>query len=255
MRCPGITYTGSTAKSSKTRIAYFPLKGVEQHFFITLFNLPNHMKKLITLSLILFFSTAVFAQMDGGYNNSIGIQAVGIMQAPKILNQSNKDKYLTTYFNGVMIKFNDNQISYRISGSYFNKDVNFEDVDVTQGKIKDYAFRVGFEKNFNYGRIQPYFLMDLGYRSNEFDGTVNQTTVANISKNGVTVAPGFGIKVNVLNSLTLFAEGNLEFYYFQGKDNTTPPGSSETTTDKYYKSQFLLNPLSAGVQFHFGHNN
>jgi hypothetical protein len=210
------------------------------------------MKKLLTLSIILLLSQAVFAQMDGSYNNSVGIQAVGIMQAPKILNQSNKDKYLTTYFNSVMIKFNDNQISYRISGSYYNKDVNFVDVDVTRGKLKDYAFRVGFEKNFNYGRIQPYFLMDLGYRSNEFDGTVNRTTLANISKNGVTVSPGFGLKVNVLKAVAFFAEGNLEFFYFQGKDNTSTEGSTETTTDKYYKSQFLLNPLSAGIQFHFG---
>lgn len=210
------------------------------------------MKKLLTLSIILLLSQAVFAQMDGSYKNSVGIQAVGIMQAPKILNQSNKDKYLNTYVNGVMIKFNDNQISYRISGSYYNKDVNFQDVDVTRGKLKDYAFRFGFEKNFNYGRIQPYFLMDLGYRSNEFDGAVNRTTLANISKNGVTIAPGFGLKVNVLKAVTLYAEGNLEFFYFQAKDNTTTEGSTETTTDKYYKSQFLLNPLSAGLQFHFG---
>jgi hypothetical protein len=213
------------------------------------------MKKLLTLSIILLLSKAVFAQMDGSYNNSIGIQAVGIIQAPKILNQSNKDKYLTTYFNGLMIKFNDNQISYRISGSYFNKNISFEDVDVTEGKLKDYAFRLGFEKNFNYGRIQPYFLVDLGYRSDEFNGAVNRTTMANISKNGFTIAPGFGLKVNVLKMLTFFAEGNLEFFYFQGKDNTTPQGSSETTTNKYYKSQFLLNPLSAGLQYHFGSND
>lgn len=213
------------------------------------------MKKLLVLLSIMILSHVANAQMDGTYNNSIGVQAFGVLQVPKILNESNKDKYINTYFNGLMIKFNDNQISYRISGSYFNKDINFNDVDATVGKIKDYTFKVGFEKNFNYSRIQPYFLMDLGYRSNEFDGTVNTTTLANISKSGILLAPGFGLKLNVLKALTLFAEGNLEFYYFQSKDDTNVQGSSTHTISKYYKSQFLLNPLTAGLQFHFGSNN
>jgi hypothetical protein len=213
------------------------------------------MKKLLVLLSVLILSHAAYAQMDGSYNNSIGIQAFGVLQIPKILNESTKDKYINSYFNGVMIKFNDNQISYRISGNYIDKNISFNDVDQTTGKVKDYAFKVGFEKNFNYSRIQPYFLMDLGYRSDEFDGTINATTLANISKSGVLIAPGFGIKVNVLKTLTLYAEGNLEFFYYQGKDDTTAPGATLPTTSKYYKSEYLLNPVSAGLQFHFGSNN
>jgi hypothetical protein len=213
------------------------------------------MKKLLVLLAVLILSHTAYAQMDGNYNNSIGIQAFGVLQVPKMLNESNKDKYINTYFNGLMIKFNDNQISYRISGTYLDKNINFNDVDATVGKVKDYAFKVGFEKNFNYSRIQPYFLMDLGYRSNEFNGTINTTTQADISKSGVIVAPGFGLKINAFKTLTFFAEGNLEFYYFQAKDDTIAQGATERTTSKYYKSQFLLNPLSAGLQFHFGSNN
>jgi hypothetical protein len=193
--------------------------------------------------------------MDGSFNNSVGIQAFGVLQIPKLLNESSKDKYLNATVYGAMIKFNDNQISYRISGRYFNKTININDVDVTSGKLKDYAFKVGFEKNFNYSRIQPYFLMDLGYRSDEFAGTINQTTLANLSKNGITVAPGFGLKINVLRELTFYAESNLEFFYFQAKDATNLQDSETRTTDKYYKSQFLVNPVSAGIQFHFGSNN
>jgi hypothetical protein len=215
----------------------------------------NYMKKLLVLLSVLILSHTAFAQMDGSYNNSIAIQAFGVLQVPKILNESNKDKYINTSFNGLMIKFNDNQISFRISGSYFNKNININDVDATTGKMTDYAFKVGFEKNFNYSRIQPYFLMDLGYRSNDFDGTINATTLANISKSGILLAPGFGLKINALKALTLFAEGNLEFFYYQGKDDTTAQGSTVTTSSKYYKSQFLLNPVSAGLQFHFGSNN
>jgi hypothetical protein len=213
------------------------------------------MKKLFALVSILVLTQCAYAQMDGGFNNSIGIQAFGMLQVPKILNESNKDKYINTAFNALMIKFNDNQISYRIGGSYFKKDINFSNVDATAGKVTDYTFKVGFEKNFNYSRIQPYFLTDLGYRSNEFAGTINANTIANISKNGFIVSPGFGIKVNVLKALTLYVEGNLEFFYFQGKDETSEQGSTTTTTNKYYKSQFLLNPVAAGLQFHFGSNN
>ena len=213
------------------------------------------MKKLLTLCAILILSHCAYAQMDGSFNNSVGIQAFGVLQVPKLLNESSKDKYLNASVYGAMIKFNDNQISYRISGTYFNKNITINDVDVTTGKLKDYAFKVGFEKNFNYSRIQPYFLMDLGYRSDEFTGTINATTLANLSKSGIIVAPGFGLKINALRALTFYAEGNLEFFYFQAKDATSVPGSEVRTTDKYYKSQFLLNPVSAGIQFHFGSNN
>jgi hypothetical protein len=213
------------------------------------------MKKLLTIIFVLILSHGAYAQMDGTYNNSIGIQAFGVQQVPKIFNESNKDKYINTYFNGLMIKFNDNQISYRISGTYFNKNINFNDVEATVGKITDYAFKVGFEKNFNYSRIQPYFLMDMGYRSNQFVGTINTNMQANISKSGMLLAPGFGLKLNVLKAMTLFAEGNLEFYYFQGKDDTIVQGSTTRTTSKYYRSQFLLNPVTAGLQYHFGSNN
>lgn len=213
------------------------------------------MKKLLVLLSVLIISHAAYAQMDGTYNNSVGLQVFGVSQVPKIFNESTKEKYINTYFSGAMIKFNDNQISYRISGNYFNKDISFNDIDATKGKMTDYAFKVGFEKNFNYSRIQPYFLMDLGYRSNTFDGTINTTTNANISKSGVLLAPGFGLKLNVQKAITLFAEANLEFYYFQGKDDTSVQGSDVHTTSKYYRSQFLLNPITAGLQFHFGSNN
>ena len=194
------------------------------------------------------------AQVDGSFNNSVSVRAFGIMQIPKIQNASKKDNYFNSYLNSVTLKFNDNQISYRLSGSYLNDNIDVSDSDDGMGQIRDYTIKMGFEKNFNYGVVQPYFFTDLGYRSHEYEGSINTTTAAKVTKHGFTLAPGFGLKLNVLRQLTFFAEGNVEFFYFQNKQELTPSGSVDRNINKNYQSQFLLNPLFAGLQFHFGNN-
>lgn len=213
------------------------------------------MKKLLTLVSLIFLTQLTYAQVDGSYQNSIAVRGYSMVQLPKILEQSNSGNYVNTALNGLMIKFNDNQISYRLSGNYLSKDVDFKDAQKTIGKVTDYAFKIGFEKNFNYSVVQPYFFMDLGYRANAFSGQVNNSIIANANKNGFTLAPGFGIKVNVIKELTFFAEGNAEFFYFMNKDETLNQNSNIADVSKYYKSQFLINPVSIGLQFQFGRND
>jgi hypothetical protein len=213
------------------------------------------MKRIFTLLAALILSHCAYAQIDGSYNNSVGIQAFGIVQVPKILDQANENQYINTYLNAVVVKFNDNQISYRLSGSYLKKNISINGVEDTRGKITDYSFKVGFEKNFNYSYLQPYFLMDIGYRSNEFDGRIKETALLTVAKNGAILSPGFGIKVNAFKALTFYAEGNVEFFYFQGKEDRSFANSETRLSRKYYKSQLLVNPISAGIQFHFGSNN
>jgi hypothetical protein len=213
------------------------------------------MKRIFTLLAALILSHCAYAQIDGSYNNSVGIQAFGIVQVPKILDQANENQYINTYLNSVVVKFNDNQISYRLSGSYFKKNISINDVEDTRGKMTDYSFKVGFEKNFNYSYLQPYFLMDIGYRSNEFDGQIKETEFRTVAKNGAILSPGFGFKVNAFKALTFYAEGNVEFFYFQGKEDRSFANSETRLSRKYYKSQLLVNPISAGIQFHFGSNN
>jgi hypothetical protein len=209
------------------------------------------MKKLLIFALLLLSVQVASAQMDGSYNHSIGIRVLGIQQMPKIKNDSQKENYVNGYFNAITLKFNDNQINYRLSGSYYKDDIDVRESDNGRGEVTDYAVKMGFEKNFNYGMVQPYFLMDLGYRSNEFDGVLGSYTQTNVSKQGFTLSPGFGIKVNVAKMLTIFAEGNIEFFYFQNKLESTD-GAANRVMSKNYQSQFLLNPLSTGIQFHFG---
>lgn len=212
------------------------------------------MKKFLTLCMLMLMSYLSQAQVDGSFNNTVSIRAFGIMQVPKIQNESKKDNYMNSYLNSITLKFNDNQISYRLSGSYLDDEIDISESDDGSGKIHDYTIKMGFEKNFNYGVVQPYFLTDVGYRSHEFEGVINTSTATKVTKHGFTLAPGFGIKVNVLRQLTLFAEGNVEFFYFQNKQELTPAGTTQRNINKNYQSQFLLNPLFTGIHFHFGNN-
>jgi len=225
------------------------------------------MKKILLSLLIISSSLITFAQTSADYNYTIGVRAFSLMQLPKILNQTNTQDYTNAYGNGIMLKFNDNQISYRISGTYFRNDVTFDNIcatcEIGNGKVTDYSFKIGFEKNFNYSIIQPYFGFDLGYRSNRFTGTIDQknalignnTQTADAIKNGLVLTPVIGLKVNILPQLNIFAESNLDFYYSYEKQDVTQIGGAGRTVNTYRKWEFLLNPISAGVQFSLNGKN
>jgi hypothetical protein len=228
--------------------------------------------------LLLFFCALSFcavAQMSGDYNYSIAVRGYTLMQMPKVLNESESDNLVQAPFNGVMFKFNDNQISYRISGTYYNKSKSFYNncatCEAADGKLIDYSFKVGFEKNFNYSRIQPYFGIDLGYRSNRFRGLIqnnNELKAATskavvdgpasdieATKTGLVVAPFLGFKINVINQLSFFAEANLDYFYsYERQDAVTQDANNTRTLNKFYKSEFLFNPVSIGLQIHLGSN-
>jgi len=204
------------------------------------------------------FSLA-YSQMNGDSRYSFGVKGYNYMQMPKMLNQSDDHTYLSSYFNSYMVKFNDNLFSYRLSGSYLDKTTEFfnncDNCDFTKGKVKDYSFKMGFEKNFSYGAIQPYFAFDLGYRSDEFSGTLTNANSENYivsSRNrGFTITPALGLKLNPFREISIFAEGNLEFFYAWGKD-TSRDALNNSTEQRFKKGEFLFNPVSVGIQFHIG---
>jgi hypothetical protein len=143
------------------------------------------MKKSLLFLSFSFLSIFAFSQNIGDYNYSIGVRGYNYMQMPNVLNQANDDKYLTSYFNSYIVKFNDNLFSYRLNGSFLKKDLRFsnncESCDLVNGEMKDFAFKVGFEKRFNYSAIQPYVAFDLGYRSNKFKGFSNDLNAQRMS--------------------------------------------------------------------------
>lgn len=215
-------------------------------------------KKILGLALLLL-SITVHAQNSSTYNYSIGLKALSVLQLPKIIDQNNAQDFNTAYANGFLIKFNDNQFSYRLNPNYYKKEIQFKNkTDESQdanGTVTDCSFKIGFEKNFNYSAVQPYFAFDVGYRSNNFKGSLKDvsnsaTTTVNANKNGAVIAPGFGLKINLLNEFTLFAESSLDINYFYEKQEYM--SQSSRTVTRYNKWEYLLNPVTLGFQINFG---
>jgi len=222
-------------------------------------------------------STLAYSQSNGDYLYSVGVRGYSYMQMPKIMNQTTGNSYLNSYFNNFILKFNDNLFSYRLNGGYMSRDESFRNncanCELVSGKMKDYSFKIGFEKNFTYSKFQPYFALDLGYRSNKFDGTSNninpilnaQADVTNTvlpsnqvlaTKEGFTITPVFGIKINPIRELSIFVESNLEFFYSYERQESVPQDASNIRSlEKFHKTEYLFNPVSVGIQFHIGNKN
>jgi len=227
------------------------------------------MKTLIPLLLSsVFLPSTTVSQVNGNYKFAIAIRAIDVKQFAKVYDQV-PDKYMEGSFSGVMLKLNDNQFSYRISGNYINTSVVFNQncmsSSTAQGNVMDYSFKVGFEKNINYARMQPYLGMDVGYRYNRFSGimsAVNSQTktmlMSNVrdTKDGAVLGVIVGIKINPADQFALFIESGMEFYYAYVKQQITPrDGSAMPLTLRFNRGDFLLNTVSIGLQVHLANKN
>lgn len=230
------------------------------------------MNKNLLILCCMLLSNVAFSQMNGDYNYTIAVRGFSMMQMPKILSQKNAEQFTNAAFSGMMIKFNDNQFSYRLNGNYLKKNVtlvnNCPTCQEAEGKMTDYAFKIGFEKNLNFSRIQPYIGLDIGFRYNKFDGTlkskndlllskadVTGPTVVEASKAGFVAAPVIGIKINPIPQISIFAESSMDFFNSYERQETVLQDVNNTKTfNKYTKTEFLLNPVSVGIQFHLGRN-
>ena len=96
----------------------------------------------------------------------------GIEEFPKVLNQEGSNEYMRPFLSGLIFKYNDNQISYRLSGSFYSDDITFKNqcaqCEEANGKLSDNSLKLGFEKTFIYANLQPYFGFDAGFRRNTF---------------------------------------------------------------------------------------
>nr|WP_068893231.1 hypothetical protein [Pedobacter panaciterrae] len=229
------------------------------------------MKKPLLLALFLLITVTAFSQMNGDYNYSIAIRGYSMLEMPKVFNETSSDKFTDAYFNGVMVKFNDNQFSYRLNGTYYNKSKKFfnecETCQEADGKLVDYSFKLGFEKNISYSRIQPYFGFDIGYRYSRFKGSLqNRNQLRDVSadavgqniessKQGILASPVVGIKISPISQISIFAEGNLDlFYSFERQKTILQDVDNTRTVNNDRKTEFLLNPFSVGIQIHLGSN-
>lgn len=234
------------------------------------------MSKYLSAILIVMVSLNAFAQSNAVYNYSIGVIGYSYRQMPKVLDQANSKSYVATVFNNYIAKFNDNLLSYRISGGYMKKSFTFNNVctncELVSGTMSDFAGKVGVEKSLNYSKIQPYVAVDLGYKSNRFAGISRNTNdqkqaMADLTgtflpqhsvlatKEGFIISPVFGLRVNAIKELSVFIESSLDFFYSVARQElVTQDAFNNQTVNKFHRVESLLNPISVGLQFHFGEN-
>lgn len=189
---------------------------------------------------------------------SIAVRSFALEQFPRILNQTANEHFFSSAFNGLMFKFNDNQISYRISGSHYNNDVsinsscvNCEDIN---GKLQNTTIKIGFEKNLTYTRIQPYFGIDLGYINQKYTSNAEVVNRTIDRKNAALASPFIGVKVNILPFITVTAESNMSIAYsFQKTErNQISETPSSDITDKKSWEYFFAPVGIISLQFNFG---
>ncbi len=214
-------------------------------------------------------STSTDLVLQSDYYYTVGFKLLSFEQLPKILNALNSDDFYASKLNGLIIKFNDNQLSYRVSGSYLQKEISFEnectDCEQANGKLNDVQIKIGFEKNITHSIVQPYFGMDLGYRNNNFKGESISKNMPNsevlydvtTEKNSIVYGPVLGIRINVIDHLTISAESGIDLLYSYERQTKAYRDAARTQTfQKYNKFEFLTRPLAfLSIQYNFGLTN
>lgn len=204
------------------------------------------------------------------YMYTISIKSFALEHFPQLLNQPIPGELHRSYLNGLMFKFNDKQISYRISGSFFNKgDISSNNVhnDMStsaSGRLQNIAIKLGFEKNMTYTRLQPYFGMDIGYMRQEYEGKTHPrlNTYVNVAsenfldrKNSILLSGFIGLKFHIASYFTLAAEANVNgAYSFQKTDYSNDNGGElQFRQDNRNKWEYFFSPLGMlSLQFNFG---
>lgn len=200
------------------------------------------------------------------YNYSLGIKGLGFEQFPKILNQVNSGEYITSYFTGFIFKSNDNQFSYRLSGNFYNKDISFknecEECEQTDGRLADFMIKLGFEKNLTYTFLQPYIGFDIGFRRNVFKGQSVNAGVVNYldapydvdtEKNGAVAGPVFGVKLHLINHLSISAESAFDLMYsFERREKYIQDAARTNELQRFRRWELLSRPLAIlSLQYNF----
>jgi hypothetical protein len=199
------------------------------------------------------------------YKYSVGVKLFTIDQFPKILNDENSADFKELYLNSVFFKFNDNQINYRFTGSYYKDNITFNneciDCEIVTGELTDFTIKTGFEKVLSYSTIQPYFGFDIGFRKNRFKGTTMDAQVSTFSapydiiaeKNGGVLSPVLGLNLNLVNHFTIGLETSMDVLFnYERQEKTSKEDSRMQTFKKDNNWEFLLRPVAVSLQYNFG---
>jgi len=222
------------------------------------------MKKLF-VALLLIISIKSFAQSQNDFNYAVGIKLLAIEEFPKLLNEvREKTAFQNTSLNGLMLKINDNQISYRFQAynskidnyTFTNECATCEEV---AGVYKSFDFKIGFARSLIYSKLQPFYGFDLGFKRARFDGKSNDVNTnaflynTSIEKNGALIYGFFGLKYSIIPQVTLSAEAGLDYIYTYDKEIKSSNSNLVISQNKFDRVQFTTKPLGLlSLQFNFG---
>lgn len=223
------------------------------------------MKKLYIFLLFIFNATYLFSQSQNDYSYSAGIRLFSYGEYPRLLNEvRGTDTYRSAAFNGLIFKFNDNQMSYRVLGTIYTNDTySFKNICINcekvEGKFEEFSAKMGFERNIIYGPVQPFYGLDLGFKKISFRGSSEEVKTSlplydvSIEKNGGVIYPFLGVKVNILKArLTFSAEAGIDILYSHDKETKTDVNGT-ANIQNYQRWGFYNKPLGMlGLQFNFG---
>ncbi|WP_442794726.1 hypothetical protein [Pelobium manganitolerans] len=223
------------------------------------------MRKLFIIIFFVTVSIGASAQSQSNSTYSIGLKMFALEEQPKLLNEvRNNTKYYSSALNGLMLKINDNQISYRFAAYTFKeKDYTFRNqcstCEIVSGNYNSLDIKIGFERSIIYSRLQPYYGLELGYKNVEFGGVSADANSkapiynVNIEKNGVTLNPFLGLKLNVINAITIGAEAGFDIIRTHDKETKTQLNSTLISNSNFDRWQYASRPLARlSLQFNFG---
>ncbi|TAE42474.1 MAG: hypothetical protein EAY66_00665 [Sphingobacteriales bacterium] len=228
------------------------------------------MKNTLLAFIFIFLSQLAMAQSQSENNYSAGFNIISYGEVSKLLNEvRSAESYKSAKFNGIIAKFNDNQISYRLVASrYFDKEYKFynecKECEYIKGKYTSYEIKLGFEKNLIYAKLQPFFGIDLGYKSITFNGratdfkTVNTkgNYQAEIQKKGSLFYPFVGLKYSPINQITFSIESGYNvFWSFEKQIKRYDDINKTITNQNVTQWEFLNQPIGIfTIQYNFGAN-
>ena len=196
------------------------------------------------------------------YAYTIAVRAFAYEQFPQLLNQPSGQPFYSSYFNGLLFKINDNQISYRLQAAYFNDNIKFDNecegcLPQVSGKFQNTAVKIGAEKSLNYSRFQPYFGADVGFMVQKFSskGFAESPVFAEDNKNALLFSPFVGVKLYIVPRVAVGAEANFDLAYtYQKVNNYSDPSFVGAPNQvKRYRWEYFFGPAVAiTLQYNFG---
>lgn len=189
------------------------------------------------------------------YLYTIGLKVYSYEQFLPILDQPDNDTYYSTYFNGLMLGFNSNQMTYRLQAALFRKDnfgnISCKDCEGTTGEFRNTALKLGFQYNVNYLRVQPYLGADLGVILQRYQAgyaPFEESTTLSDRKISPVISPFIGVRAFIIPRLSVAAEANFNLAHTSQKIS----GGIDGDKTNHVWNSFFSPVAGITLQYHFG---